>query len=349
MRITLALAVVLAVGCSSKIKGVDDLGSGGDEDMGLTCGNGVIDPATEDCDDGADNGALGDSCNGNCHSGLPIDRRLRRRQDVQRRRDVRRPRLRQRHGRARRHELRQRRCSVRAASAWRRSAATASSPRPRSATTATRSTATAATAIARSAASRAIRRATARPRTPCAGQGTCNDTTHVCTPGTPLGDGTTCGTGNDYCKGGVLHDAELRQRHDGARRGLRRRRPQRHQGRRLHHDVPLRVRDSGDRLRRAARLREVAVHAAHVCQAVADTSQNGMSCGSNARRAKTARCRRARPCAATASSRGRGLRLRQRRTGRTRGCESGTCKFSCASATTASIATRATAPRRATR
>src|SRR6476659_1517423 len=74
MRVTLALAMVLAVGCSSKNNATDDLGTGGNgDDMGLTCGNGVIDPATEDCDDGANNGALGDSCNTNCHWVCSID------------------------------------------------------------------------------------------------------------------------------------------------------------------------------------------------------------------------------------------------------------------------------------
>jgi cysteine-rich repeat protein len=40
------------------------------------------------------------------------------------------------------------------------------------------------------------------PADACAGQGACNDTTHVCAPGTPLADGTACGTGG-YCKTGV--------------------------------------------------------------------------------------------------------------------------------------------------
>ncbi|HTR54564.1 MAG TPA: DUF4215 domain-containing protein [Kofleriaceae bacterium] len=41
------------------------------------------------------------------------------------------------------------------------------------------------------------------PADACAGQGTCNDTTHVCSPGTQLVDGTACGTGNDFCKAGT--------------------------------------------------------------------------------------------------------------------------------------------------
>lgn len=40
------------------------------------------------------------------------------------------------------------------------------------------------------------------PADACAGQGTCNDTTHVCAPGTPLGDNTSCGT-NSYCQNGT--------------------------------------------------------------------------------------------------------------------------------------------------
>ena len=57
---------------------------------------------------------------------------------------------------------------------------------------------------------------------------------HLHAPGTPLGDGAMCGTGNDYCKIGRVHDADVRQRHDRAGRGLRRRRAQRHEERRLH-------------------------------------------------------------------------------------------------------------------
>jgi cysteine-rich repeat protein len=37
---------------------------------------------------------------------------------------------------------------------------------------------------------------------PCAGPGTCDGTTHLCTAGTPAADGTACGT-NQVCKGGA--------------------------------------------------------------------------------------------------------------------------------------------------
>ncbi|HUS30338.1 MAG TPA: DUF4215 domain-containing protein [Kofleriaceae bacterium] len=40
------------------------------------------------------------------------------------------------------------------------------------------------------------------PADACAGQGTCNDSTHACTAGTPLANNTACGTGG-YCKAGV--------------------------------------------------------------------------------------------------------------------------------------------------
>jgi cysteine-rich repeat protein len=40
------------------------------------------------------------------------------------------------------------------------------------------------------------------PSDPCAGQGTCNDTTHVCTAGTPEGNGTICA--GESSDGGVL-------------------------------------------------------------------------------------------------------------------------------------------------
>jgi cysteine-rich repeat protein len=65
------------------------------------------------------------------------------------------------------------------------------------------------------------------PADPCDGQGTCNDTTHLCAPGTPLGDGTICGGSADagadagpievcktstcvpgYCGDGVLEPGE---------------------------------------------------------------------------------------------------------------------------------------------
>jgi cysteine-rich repeat protein len=47
------------------------------------------------------------------------------------------------------------------------------------------------------------------PADACAGKGTCNDTTHVCTPGTPLGDGTACGGAGSgkVCKSGVCTSA----------------------------------------------------------------------------------------------------------------------------------------------
>ncbi|MDQ3365420.1 MAG: DUF4215 domain-containing protein [Myxococcota bacterium] len=40
------------------------------------------------------------------------------------------------------------------------------------------------------------------PADTCAGQGTCNPTTHTCTPGTPLADTTACGVGG-FCATGV--------------------------------------------------------------------------------------------------------------------------------------------------
>jgi cysteine-rich repeat protein len=40
------------------------------------------------------------------------------------------------------------------------------------------------------------------PADACAGQGTCNLSTHVCAAGTPLPDGSACGSGKDYCRGG---------------------------------------------------------------------------------------------------------------------------------------------------
>jgi len=75
MRIVVALAVVFAAGCSSQVKGLGDLGTGGNgDDMGTSmCGDGVVDPASEDCDDGANNGMLGDSCNVLCRWVCSVD------------------------------------------------------------------------------------------------------------------------------------------------------------------------------------------------------------------------------------------------------------------------------------
>lgn len=44
------------------------------------------------------------------------------------------------------------------------------------------------------------------PADPCQGQGTCDDTTHTCEPGTPLGDNTSCGN-DSYCQSGVCTPA----------------------------------------------------------------------------------------------------------------------------------------------
>src|SRR4051812_16231730 len=71
MRCTVGYALLLAAGCTTKVKGVDDLGSGGD-DMGPTCGNGVIDTG-EDCDDGDVNGTVGASCSAGCLFSCVVD------------------------------------------------------------------------------------------------------------------------------------------------------------------------------------------------------------------------------------------------------------------------------------
>ncbi|MCU1278092.1 MAG: Multiple EGF-like-domain protein 3 precursor, partial [bacterium] len=74
MRLTVAFALFLAAGCTSKVRGLDDLGTGGNgtDDMGPTCGNGVLDPM-EDCDDGAANGTVGDACSEFCQWVCVVD------------------------------------------------------------------------------------------------------------------------------------------------------------------------------------------------------------------------------------------------------------------------------------
>lgn len=120
------------------------------------------------------------------------------------------------------------------------------------------------------------------PADVCAGQGTCNDTTHVCTPGTPLSDGTMCPGGpHDYCKmghctmpmcgNGVVEPGE--QCDDGGLNGTK-------------NDgcttmcTFVCVNPATDCGTPPA-CEKWSCTAAHLCLAVADATKNGMSCGSN--------------------------------------------------------------------
>ncbi len=281
MRISVGFAFALvasfALGCSSKGKGPDDLGSGGD-DMGMLCGNGVVDPG-EDCDDGANNGRAGDPCSQFCQWGCVVDA-----------------------------NCDQKACSSKATCSGH--VCIAGTPLSDGTSCGSAMLCRGGTCVAarcgdgivtppeecddgnavngdgcdNSCKFSCVSSDTSRNCTPmdaCAGQGTCNDTTHVCAPGTPLPDGMMCGTGNDYCKtghctmpvcgNGIKEPGE--DCDDGGLNGTKN--------------------DGCTTMCKFACVNPASDCGAppvcekfqcttmHVCQAVADTAQNGMSCGSN--------------------------------------------------------------------
>jgi cysteine-rich repeat protein len=108
------------------------------------------------------------------------------------------------------------------------------------------------------------------PADPCNGQGTCNNTTHVCAAGTPLGDGTSCG-GNNYCKTGTCTMpmcgngiVEPGEQCDG--------------GTGCKADCTWQCNNPATDCGTAPQCDKYQCSAQHQCQAVADTSQNGMTC-----------------------------------------------------------------------
>ena len=108
------------------------------------------------------------------------------------------------------------------------------------------------------------------PQDPCNGQGTCNDTTHVCAPGTPLGDGTSCG-GNNYCKtgtctmpvcgNGIVEPGEQCDGGTGCKANCQ-------------WECNNAATDCGT----PAECDKYQCSAQHQCQQVADTTQNGLPC-----------------------------------------------------------------------
>jgi cysteine-rich repeat protein len=119
------------------------------------------------------------------------------------------------------------------------------------------------------------------PTDPCKGQGTCNDTTHVCAAGTPLADNTSCGTGK-YCKTGVCTTAmcgngmvEPGETCDlGTQNGMT------GSGCKANCAYEC-VNAATDCATAAPACQMNTCNAAHTCAAVADTSKNGMTCGTN--------------------------------------------------------------------
>ncbi len=330
MRLTVALAVLFAVGCTSKSSGTADGGVGGNagDDMG-GCGNGVVDPS-EDCDDGAANGSVGDPCNEFCQFVCAVDANC---DD----------------GNA---------CN--GAETCTSHVCTAGTPVDDGTTCGSAMLCRGGTCVAAKCGDGIVTapeecddgNATdgdgcnndctlsckssdpARNCTPtdaCAGQGTCDDTTHVCAPGTPLGDGTMCGTGHDYCKmgtcttpscgNGVVEPGEdcddgglNGTKNDGCTMGC----------------TYVCVNPATD-CGAPPVCEKFQCTTAHLCEAVADTSQNGNACGS------MLVCKDG-ACAAASAVCGNGVVEPGEDcdfgtgNGPNSGCEAVTCKFSCANA-----------------
>ena len=328
MRWIAALGLLCAVGCSSSVKGVDDLGTGSGGNDQPSCGNGMID-LNEDCDDGAANGTAGDKCSNACQFACALDVNC---DD----------------GNA---------CN--GAETCVDHACVAGSDPADGTSCGTDMVCNGGHCIAAHCGDGIVTapeecddgnptdgdgcnsdctftcKSTdpARNCTPmdaCMGQGTCDDTTHTCTAGTPLGDGMSCGTGDDYCKMGTCtmpmcgnsttepgEDCD-----DGGLNGTK--------------NDPcnamckfacvMPTTDCG-----APPACEMFQCTSHVCQAVADASQNGMACGSGLVCKDGA-------CAAPTAVCGNGVVETGEdcdfgaQNGPNTGCEATTCKFSCANA-----------------
>lgn len=124
---------------------------------------------------------------------------------------------------------------------------------------------------------------TARNCTPadeCQGQGTCDDGTHICTPGTPLADNAPCGTGG-YCKTGTCtqpmcgngmtepgEDCDLGTSNGTLGSGCKA-------------DCSFECVTAATDCAAAPACQKQTCNAAHACAAVADTTLDGMSCGTD--------------------------------------------------------------------
>ncbi len=326
MRYCVALAVVLAVGCTSKVKGIDDLGSGGD-DMGPLCGNGTVDPG-EDCDDGANNGMAGDPCTQFCQFACAVDANC---DDGMACNGVETcvshvcmPGTPAGDGTACGSGML---CRGGTCVAAKCGDGIVTAPEECDDGNAVNGDGCDTDCMFSCKSSDPTRNCT--PKDACMGQGTCNDTTHVCSPGTALGDGTMCGTGHGYCKGGVCTTPNCgngivepgEDCDDGGLNGTK------NDGcsSTCHWVCVNPATDCGT----PPVCEKFQCTTAHLCQAVPDSSQNGNACGSNLV------CKDGGCIGATAVC-GNGIVEAGEQcdfgaqNGPNTGCEAGTCQFSCA-------------------
>ncbi|MBW2458147.1 MAG: DUF4215 domain-containing protein [Deltaproteobacteria bacterium] len=116
------------------------------------------------------------------------------------------------------------------------------------------------------------------PADPCEGQGTCDDNTHTCSPGTPLSDGTPCGT-DAYCLGGqcipaLCGNGTLDPGEDCDDNNLV-------DGDGCEHDCTLSCVNPANDCPQPPVCQLAQCSQAHVCETAPDPNQDGNTCGTN--------------------------------------------------------------------
>lgn len=162
------------------------------------------------------------------------------------------------------------------------------------------------------------------PTDACKGQGTCDDGTHTCTPGTPLDNNAPCGTGG-YCKNtvctqpvcnnGTLEPGEICD--DGNSNN----------GDGCDTDCTYSCVTPSSDCGTPPACQMFVCSTARVCQAVADTSKNTMSCGTNGETCSNGACTGG-VCGNTVTESGEQCDFGSGGNGSNTGCET-TCLYSC--------------------